>query len=71
MSNETEFNPKDYGIDKFGTITMLENGDILIEDFDLVSASDAKDQNPRVVIATILSDFFQAFAEHVKSQEES
>lgn len=69
MSNEIEFNPKDYGIEKFGTITMREDGNICIEDFEMISASDAKDQNAQFVAATVLSDFFQALAEHIKRQE--
>ena len=65
-----DFNPKDYGIEKFGTITMGEDGNIVLSDFEIVSQSNKKNQNPEIVCATVLSDFFQAFAEHVKSNYE-
>ena len=63
MSNE-KFNPKDHGIEKFGTITMSEDGNIELKDFELIGPSD---KHPEIVCATVLSDFFQAFAEHVRN----
>ena len=70
MSNKTSFDPKKHGIEKFGTITMTEDGNLHLMDFEMASFSNEKNQSTQIVVATILSDFFQAFAEHVKSQEE-
>jgi len=62
-----DFNAKDYGIEKFGTITMGEDCNIILSDFEFIGDTN---KHPEVVCATVLSDFFQAFAEHIKSNHE-